>query len=63
MRVNTHPPALKGICNGTTVPHSPRQKGVAERMKRTLQEAALSRILHARLNKVSGQKQFASQFV
>ena len=48
----------KRICNGTTVPHSPRQNGVAERMSRTLQRAALSTILRARLTEVSGRKQF-----
>ena len=48
----------KRICNGTTVPHSPRQNGVAERMSPTLQQAALSTILRARLSKVSGRKQF-----
>ena len=37
----------KGIHHETTVPHSPQQNGIAERMNRTLQEAALSMILHA----------------
>jgi hypothetical protein len=32
------------------VPHSPQQNGVVERMNRTLQEAALSMILHAGLS-------------
>ena len=41
----------KGIRHETTVPHSPQQNGVAERMNRTLQEAALSMILHAGLTK------------
>ena len=41
----------KGIRHETTVPHSPQQNGVAERMNRTLQEAALSMILHAGLSK------------
>ena len=41
----------KGILHVTTVPHSPQQNGVAERMNRTLQEAALSMILHAGLSK------------
>ncbi|CAB4021125.1 retrotransposon, Ty1-copia subclass [Paramuricea clavata] len=38
----------KGIHHETTVPHSPQQNGIAERMNRTLQEAALSMILHPR---------------
>ena len=41
----------KGIRHETTVPHSPQQNGVAERMNRTLQEAALSMILHAGIAK------------
>ena len=41
----------KGIRHETTVPHSPQQNGVAERMNRTLQEAALSMTLHAGLSK------------
>ena len=41
----------KGIRHETTVPHSPQQNGVAECMNRTLQEAALSMILHAGLSK------------
>jgi hypothetical protein len=41
----------KGIRHETTVPHSPQQNGVAERMNRTLQEAALSMILHVGLSK------------
>jgi transposase InsO family protein len=41
----------KGILNVTTVPHSPQKDAVAERMNRTLQEAALSMILHAGLSK------------
>ena len=41
----------KGIRHETTVPHSPQQNGVAERFNRTLQEAALSMILHAGLLK------------
>ena len=31
----------KGIHHERTVPHSPQQNGIAERMNRTLQEAAL----------------------
>ena len=41
----------KAIHHETTVPHSPQQNGVAERMNRTLQEAALSMILHAGVSK------------
>ena len=41
----------KRIRHETTVPHSPQQNGVAERMNRTLQEAALSMILHAEVAK------------
>jgi hypothetical protein len=41
----------KGIRHETTVPHSPQQNGVAERMNQTLQEAALSMILHAGLSR------------
>ena len=41
----------KGIYHERTVPHSPQQNGIAERMNRTLQEAALSMILHAGLSK------------
>jgi transposase InsO family protein len=40
-----------GIHHETTVPHSPQQNGIAERMNRTLQEAALSMILHAGVSK------------
>jgi hypothetical protein len=41
----------KGIHHETTVPHSPQQNGIAERMNRTLQEAALSMLLHAGVSK------------
>ena len=41
----------KGIRHETTVSHSPEQNSAAERMNRTLQEAALSMILHAGLTK------------
>ena len=37
----------KGIHHETTVPYSTQQNGIAERMNRTLQEAALLMILHA----------------
>ncbi len=39
----------KGIKHELTVPHSPQQNGVAERMNRTLVESARSMITHARL--------------
>ena len=39
----------KGIRHELTVPHSPQQKGVAERMNRTLVESARSMIAHAAL--------------
>ena len=39
----------KGIRHELTVPHSPQQNGVAERMKRTLVESARSMIAHAAL--------------
>lgn len=39
----------KGINHQLTVPHSPEQNGVAERMNRTLMESARSMIAHARL--------------
>ena len=41
----------KGIHHETTVPHSPQQNGVTEQMNRTLQEAALSMMLHAGVSK------------
>ena len=41
----------KGIHHETTVLHSPQQNGIAERMNRTLQEGALSMILHAGISK------------
>ena len=40
----------KGVHHETTVPHSPQQNGITERMNRTLQEGALSMILHAGLS-------------
>ena len=42
----------KGIRHETTVPYSPEQNGVAERFNRTLEEAALSMILQAKLSKI-----------
>ena len=41
----------KGIRHETTVPHSSQQNGIAKHMNRTLQEAALSMILHGDLSK------------
>ena len=41
----------RGILHQTTAPHTPQQNGVAERMNRTLQDAALSMILHAGVSK------------
>ncbi|CAB3989710.1 Retrovirus-related Pol poly from transposon TNT 1-94 [Paramuricea clavata] len=41
----------KGIHHETHVPHSPQQNGIAERVNRTLQDAALSMILHAGVSK------------
>lgn len=38
----------KGIRHELTVPHSPQQNGVAERMNRTLMESARSMIAHAK---------------
>ena len=40
---------LKGIRHELTVPHTPEQNGVAERMNRTLMESARSMIAHAML--------------
>ena len=39
----------KGIRHELTVPHSPQQNGVAERMNRTLMESAKTMIAHAKL--------------
>ena len=41
---------LRGIHHELTVPYTPEQNGVAERLNRTLMEAAQSMIFHARLN-------------
>ena len=40
----------KGISHELTVPYTPEQNGVAERLNRTLMEAARSMISHAKLN-------------
>ena len=40
----------KGIHHEFTIPHSPEQNGVAERMNRTLVESARSMIAHAGLS-------------
>lgn len=45
----------KGIRHEFTVPYTPEQNGVAERLNRTLQEMALSQLLHANLPKIFGQ--------
>ena len=42
----------KGIRNELTVPHSPQQNGVSERMNRTLVESARSMIAHAELSNI-----------
>lgn len=41
---------LKGIRHERTIPHTPEQNGVAERMNRTLQESARSMLTHAGLS-------------
>ena len=41
---------FKGICHEVTVPYTPEQNGVAERLNCTLIEAARSMISHAKLN-------------
>ena len=38
---------MKGIMHQKTVPHSPQQNGVAERLNRTINEIALAQIVHA----------------
>ena len=38
---------MKGIVHQRTVPHSPQQNGVAERLNRTINEIALAQIVHA----------------
>jgi Reverse transcriptase (RNA-dependent DNA polymerase)/gag-polypeptide of LTR copia-type/Integrase core domain/GAG-pre-integrase domain/Domain of unknown function (DUF4219) len=42
---------LKGIRHELTVPYSPAQNGIAERLNRTLQEMALSQLIEANLPK------------
>ncbi|MCG8622681.1 MAG: integrase core domain-containing protein, partial [Proteobacteria bacterium] len=42
---------LKGIEHQLTVPHSPQQNGVAERLNRTLMESARAMLSHANLLK------------
>ena len=41
----------KGITHQTTVPYCPEQNGIAERMNRTLVEAARSMMFHAGMPK------------
>ena len=43
--------ALKGIEHQLTVPHSPQQNGVAERLNRTLMESTRAMLSHANLPK------------
>ena len=43
---------VKGIRHELTVPHSPQQNGVAERMNRTLVESASSMIAHAGVSNI-----------
>ena len=43
---------VKGIRHELTVPHSPQQNGVAERMNRTLVESARSMIAHAGVSNI-----------
>ena len=38
---------MKGIVHQTTVPNSPQQNGVAERLNRTINEIALTQNVHA----------------
>ena len=46
----------KGIRHELTVPHSPQQSGVLERLNRTLVESARSMIAHAGLSSIFGPK-------
>ena len=48
----------KGIRHELTVPHSPQQNGVAERMNRTLVESARPMIAHADCRTCTGPKPF-----
>jgi len=51
---------LKGIKHEVTVPYTPQQNGVTERLNRTLQETALSQIVHAHLPKCFGADSVAT---
>jgi len=42
---------MNGIRHEVTTPHTPQQNGISERLNRTLQEMAMSQILHAGLPK------------
>ena len=42
----------RGIKHETSVAHCPQQKGVAERMNRTLLDSARAMVYHAKLSKV-----------
>lgn len=53
---------IKGIKHELTVPYSPRQNGVAERMNKTLVESARSMIAHARLLKAYRAEAISTAF-